>query len=181
MTRVIVAGGPGVGKSTLLEALGARGYRSVGDHARDVIRERVSQGLPPRPEPRAFAAEVLERSIAAYAGVRDDELVFFDRAIPDALGALYGEDALSDVELSHLLQAYPYDRRVFLLPPWPEIYVTDAERDHTFEHCRRVHAFLERWYPRCGYATIEVPCTAVTERCAFVLDALRRRSHGPGD
>jgi predicted ATPase len=58
------------------------------------------------------------------------------------------------------------------LPPWPAIYVTDAERDHTFEHARSVHRIALEWYRRCGYQVLEVPMTPVDERCRFVLDTL---------
>jgi predicted ATPase len=32
--------------------------------------------------------------------------------------------------LAALGQSHRYHRRVFLAPPWPEIYVTDRERGH---------------------------------------------------
>jgi predicted ATPase len=37
---------------------------------------------------------------------------------------------------------------VFVLPPWKAIYVTDAERDHTFEHAEAVDRITQEWYRR---------------------------------
>ena len=45
-----------------------------------------------------------------------------------ALEHLTGEPALAD-----LGQRHRYHRRVFLAPPWWEIYVSDPERRHGFE------------------------------------------------
>ena len=67
---------------------------------------------------------------------------------------------------------YPYDRRVFVLPPWETIYTTDSERDQTFADAVQVHDTLVRWYRECEYEIIEVPTGTVAERCAHVLRAL---------
>jgi predicted ATPase len=59
-----------------------------------------------------------------------------------------------------------------VLPHWPEIYCTDAERDHTFSHAVRVYEGLARWYRACGYTLHEVPRVSVAERAAYVLKVL---------
>jgi predicted ATPase len=55
MPRIVFAGGPGVGKTTVLLALQARGYPIVGDSARTIIQERRRLGLSPRPPALEFA------------------------------------------------------------------------------------------------------------------------------
>lgn len=62
--------------------------------------------------------------------------------------------------------------QVFVLPPWKEIYLNDAERDHTFDHAEAVHNITREWYRRCRYRLVEVPKVTVPERCTFVLQAL---------
>src|SRR5262249_13605755 len=57
-----------------------------------------------------------------------DGWVFFDRGLLDAAAAL--EHMTGDPALTALGQANRYHRRVFLAPPWPEIYETDPERGH---------------------------------------------------
>src|SRR4029077_11425608 len=54
--------------------------------------------------------------------------VFFDRGLIDAAAAL--EHMTGKPVLTALGQANRYHRRVFLAPPWPEIYETDPERRH---------------------------------------------------
>jgi predicted ATPase len=64
--RVIVTGGPGAGKSTLLAALAERGYPTMQDSAREIIRARKAKGLSPRLEPTEFANEILRRDVEQY-------------------------------------------------------------------------------------------------------------------
>ena len=59
MSRIVITGGPGAGKTALLSALHARGYTIVGDSPRTIIQDRVRRGLSPRPERREFAQATL--------------------------------------------------------------------------------------------------------------------------
>jgi len=79
---------------------------------------------------------------------------------------------LPAAEAERYLADYPYERRVFIPPPWEEIYATDDERDQSFRESVRVHDTLWEWYVRCGYEPVQVPRASVEERCAFVLRTL---------
>lgn len=181
--RVVVTGGPGAGKTVLLEELARRGHPYAPESARTIIRERLARGLPPRPDPAEFAYEILGRDIEQYRGVtrgpRPDratagagDLHFFDRSILDALGMLDQLGILSARERDRHLTDYPYHRQVFLLPPWEAIYRVDSERDQTFGESVRVHDTLRQWYLRCGYETVSVPPGPVADRCDLVLKTL---------
>src|SRR6266566_668853 len=54
MSRIVITGAPGAGKTMLLLALQARGYTIVGDTARTIIQDRRRRGLSPRPDPYTF-------------------------------------------------------------------------------------------------------------------------------
>ena len=96
--------------------------------------------------------------------------VFFDRGLIEAAAALQhltGEAALLPVCRSHR-----YHRRVFLAPPWPEIYVTDTERRHGFHTALPEYRRLLQTYPSLGYEICILPKTGVGERADFVLSEL---------
>jgi predicted ATPase len=172
MRRIVITGAPGAGKTTLLVALRGRGFRTVDESARAIIQERLAVGSSPRPPALDFAREILNRDIAKYEQPPGVDPVFFDRSIVEAL-CMVGEAGRLDAhELRDLLTRYPYDRRVFVLPPWEAIYTTDGERDQSFADALRVHDTLTRWYRRCEYEIVEVPTGTVAERCAHVLRAL---------
>lgn len=171
--RFVVTGGPGGGKTTVLAALAERGYGFAPESARRIIQERLMAGLSPRPEPALFAHEVLSADIEKYRETdAGDGPWFFDRGVLDALWMLDAENALTYDQATRYVHDFPYNRRVFLLPPWKEIYGTDAERDQTFEQSVEVFEGLKRWYRQWGYETLEVPRTHVGERVSFILEAV---------
>lgn len=173
MPRVLITGGPGVGKTTLLAELAARGYETVAESARAIISERRARGQSPRPEPVAFAQEILRRDTEkCHRHPGESGWVFFDRGLVEALGMLHEVAPLSAPELDAALRAHPFHPFVFVLPPWKEIYTTDAERDHSFPWVEQVHGQVVRWYRSCGYVLHEVPRLPVVARAEFVLRAL---------
>jgi len=173
MPRVLITGGPGVGKTTLLAELGARGYATVAESARAIIAERLARGQSPRPDPIAFAQEILRRDTEKYhAHSGESGWVFFDRGLVEALAMLHEVAPLPPVQLDATLRAHPFHSSVFILPPWKDIYTTDAERDHSFPWVKCVHEQLVQWYRSCGYVLHEVPQLPVAARAAFVLRAL---------
>jgi predicted ATPase len=173
MRRVILTGGPGAGKTTLLHEFSRRGYSTVSDSARELIAERLARGDTPRPEPPAFARELLRRDKFKYAAVLGQEdLVFFDRSPIESLAMVHEASPLPEVQLQAELAAFAFHRTVFMLPPWEQIYQTDTERDHTFDHATRVHTSLVRWYKKCGFSIHEVPKLSALARAEHVLHAL---------
>ncbi len=156
----------------MLLELAERGYAVVDESARAVIRERLSNGLTPRPEPEIFAREILGRDLEKYSRTSKPDTIFFDRSALEAIGMLHDATGLDNEELEILISSHSYFHRVFILPPWEAIYRTDSERDQTFEDALRIHASILNWYRRWKYETIEVPVGPVSERCSFVLTQL---------
>ncbi|MGF6229916.1 putative ATPase [Inquilinus ginsengisoli] len=66
----------------------------------------------------------------------------------------------------------PDHRRVFLTPPWPEIYGTDPERRHGLDAALAEYERLLEAYPALGYEVVVLPKASVTERAEFVLATL---------
>ncbi len=171
--RFVVTGGPGGGKTTLLSALAERGYSFAPESARQIIKERLAAGLPPRPDPVSFAQEILSSDIEQYQDVAScADPMFFDRGVLDALYMLDAENALTQDEIAEYVQKFPYNSVVFLLPPWKEIYATDSERDQTFEESVEVFEGMKRWYSQWGYETLEVPLCNINERISFILQRI---------
>jgi predicted ATPase len=173
MPRVILTGGPGVGKTTLLCQLASLGHVVVDESARALICERMSAGLSPRPEALAFASEILRRDMVKYERTADTaNWIFFDRSPLEALAMVQEVAPRPGVEVEAAIAGFRFHRTVFVLPPWPDIYIQDKERDHSLEHCLAVHESLVSWYSRCRYHIYEVPRLHVAERVEYVLQFL---------
>ncbi len=171
--RVVITGSPGAGKTTLLAELATRGYSTVEESARAIIAERLASGASRRPDPLAFAREILRRDIAKYFWQQHpSNWVFFDRGVIEAIGMLHEASPLPAEELKAMLSAYPFYAVVFILPPWEAIYTNDAERDQSFADAVRVHARLEQWYGACGYTLHEVPRLPAPQRADHILRVL---------
>jgi predicted ATPase len=171
--NVVITGGPGSGKTTLLAELASLGHPTVPESAREIIAERRSRGLGPRPAPLEFAKEILRRDAEKYRRHSSaSTYVFSDRGAVEALAMVHRASPLGEGELSRMLGEFAYHPVVFILPPWEAIYRTDAERDQSFTEAIEVYAWLSEWYRACGYALHEVPPLSPRERARHVLEQL---------
>uniref|UniRef100_UPI00404967D2 AAA family ATPase n=1 Tax=Flavobacterium sp. TaxID=239 RepID=UPI00404967D2 len=62
--------------------------------------------------------------------------------------------------------------KVFMLPPWEEIYVSDKERYESYEQALEIHEHLKQTYTNFGYKIVEVPKDTVEKRAAFILNKI---------
>jgi len=62
--------------------------------------------------------------------------------------------------------------KIFILPPWEEIYVSDDERYENYEQAKLIYGHLKETYEKYGYNLIEVPKGTVEERILFILNQL---------
>jgi predicted ATPase len=64
--------------------------------------------------------------------------------------------------------------KVFLLPPWQEIYQSDEERYENFEQAKLIYNHLKETYENYGYELIEVPQGRLENRILFILEAISK-------
>lgn len=167
----VITGGPGSGKTTLLEALQQRNYAVVPEVARQIIIEQSATGGKALPwgDRRSYLEMMLERSVASYEEHRKQTgILFFDRSILDAIGyAKIISTAFPPVFMQAARQ-YRYNKKVFILPPWKEIYTTDTERKQTWEEAVATYEILADTYTRHDYQLIDIPPLPVEMRVRFV-------------
>jgi predicted ATPase len=158
-----------VGKTTLIRHLQAMGERVVEETARAVIREQVASGgcAVPWLDNVAFAEEAARRDMAIFDGLAAETgRVFFDRGIMDSYGA---NGAAPSPAIIEAVRTRRYNARVFVAPPWREIYETDAERRQDWPEAERTFDTVMRMLRTLDYAPVVLPKASVEARAAFVL------------
>jgi predicted ATPase len=170
----ILTGGPGVGKTTVLDALQHSGWTCIPEAARPIIQNQQAQNGEALPwkNKEQYTNQMLCKSVKDYkkAFRGKKEITFFDRGIPDTLAYADLEDLTIPDDLRFYSQHYRYNTSVFLFPPWREVYRTDDQRKQSFEEVISTHQIMVQTYRSCGYTPIVVPRTTVQERCNFILD-----------
>jgi len=172
--RVIITGGPGTGKSTIIDLLEQKGYSCHREVSREVIKQEIEKGtdLLPWNNNEGFSNLVLDGQTNQYRKAIDGRLNFYDRGILDVIAYLR-KDALPTEAMEDLAKHYPYAKKVFLTPPWQEIYAVDNERKENFEMMKEIHQSLISTYSDFGYEVIEVPKHSAEERVQFILSHLQ--------
>ncbi len=65
-------------------------------------------------------------------------------------------------------QLFRYHQRVFIAPPWPQIYTTDSERHQDFAEAVRTHDAMAAAYTQHGYQLSTLPRSDIASRVKFI-------------
>lgn len=168
----VLTGGPGSGKSTLVSALRERGFMTVDESGRAIIREELAEGGDALPwgDRARFAQRMLDRETENHARMRESSAtVIFDRGIPDVIGYLRLCDLPVPAAADEAARIWRYNPLVFIAPFWAQIYAQDAERKQSAEEAERTYLTMHAVYSEYGYELAELPLATVEERTEFVL------------
>ncbi|NAS30365.1 AAA family ATPase [Flavobacteriaceae bacterium R38] len=180
--KIVITGGPGTGKTAVISTLESAGYFCFEEVIRDMTKkakaEEKSSIFASNPivsveDPLSFNIQILEGRIQQFlnAPKQCKKPVFYDRGIPDVLAYMdffaqeYGQ------KFTEACENHRYEK-VFILPPWKEIFTSDNERFESFDQTVGIHHSLEKIYRLFGYDPISVPFGSIHERIHFILDHL---------
>ena len=168
----VITGGPSSGKTTTVNLLKERGYMTTIEHARHYIDTQKVGGSTVeeiRANQLTFQRGILNMQIEQERALSPNEVIFLDRAIPDAL-AYYRFLGLSpDEKLQEAVHKHLY-KRVFILDPLP--LVSDYARTEDGVAQKKIHALLAEVYESLPYPVVHVPVLPPEERVDFILKNL---------
>jgi predicted ATPase len=171
----IVTGGPGSGKSTLIEALESRGYARSLEAGRGIIQDQMAIDGPALPwrDPLLFAELMLNWEMRSYhAAQAHAGPVLFDRGVPDVIGYLTLCGLPVPAHFERAAARFRYHKVVFIAPPWPQIFPQDAERRQSPEEAEQTYAAMVRTYTSRGYTLVELPRASIEDRVGFVVERI---------
>ena len=133
--KIVISGGPGSGKTTLVNLLRVKGYECMDEFSRTIIKRAQKHG-----ENNFFKSQPLEFSKEVWNGRKEQyknskpsssktqkSYVFFDRGLHDVLAYMDCLGVTYDT-CKFDLSGFPYDLAVLLLPGSPFISKIMNER-----------------------------------------------------
>lgn len=171
----MITGGPGTGKTMVINELIKRSYICKTEISRQVTLKAREEGIEQLflTQPLLFSKLLLEGRIAQFLEAKncDEKLIFFDRGIPDVHS--YMNFLKTDYPDTYLEKSdcHRYTK-VFLMPPWEEIYISDNERYESYEESLQIYSYIRKAYLDLGYQVTEVPHGSIIERTEFILNSI---------
>jgi predicted ATPase len=180
---VVITGGPGAGKTSLVTYLASLGYVTVPEAAIQIIDELNRElGVSGQVEwreghPAEFVQLAFRRQVALEMAcpVAEGSIGFCDRGRPDvvAYARLYGLEL--DREVRSLIERQRY-LRVFLLDTLSSFEDRSATgRTSDRERSLRIGDLLDDAYRSYGYSPFQVPELSIEDRARIVLSELGLR------
>lgn len=174
--KIVITGGPGTGKSTLINELIKQGYPCLKEISRQVTLDAQKEGIGQLflTNPLLFSELLLKGRQQQFeeANKLQSDIIFFDRGLPDVLAYM---NYIGDTYPQSFVDACKnvvYDT-VFVLKPWETIYTSDSERYESFEQALEIHDHLLNTYQQFNYNLIDVPFGTIVNRTDYILKVLK--------
>lgn len=173
--KIVLIGGPGTGKTSVLNELKNRGFFCMQEVSREVTLKAKEEGIEQLflTEPLLFSEKLLEGREQQYlkADQSKEKVVFFDRGIPDVHA--YMEYFNTDYPKTFIEKSNQYKYTViFHFSPWKAIHTTDNERYESFEESQEIDKHILKAYTELEYDIKKVPLGTVEERTDYILNVL---------
>lgn len=175
MKRILLTGGPGTGKTTILSELEKRGYICFPEVSREIILEAQKEGIDQLflTKPDEFNKKLLTGRISQFNNcvTIESEYIFLDRGLPDIIAYNNYIEVDSSPEVITAVTDFIYDF-VFVFPPWKKIYKNDNERYESFDEAQKIHENLKKTYEGLSYDVCEVPLGDISDRANYILNII---------
>lgn len=168
----VITGGPGSGKTTTVNLLNARGYKTTIEHARHYLDTQLITGKTVeeiRRNQKEFQSGILDMQIEQENSINPKDVIFLDRAVPDALAYYRFLDIQEDEKLLRALRTVSY-KKIFILDPLP--LVKDYARTEDDKDQKKIHELLVEVYQSLPFPVLHVPVLPEEERVDFILKNL---------
>ena len=167
----VITGASSSGKTTLIELLAQKGYRTFPEAGRQYFERELAKGrtiAEIRKDRAAMTRDIYVLWLEFNKSLRATEFIFLDRGLPDAL-SFYRFASMDPNGI--LLDCFQHRyASVFLLDRLP--YQQDGIRGGDDISAVYFDAWMERDYIALGYEIVRVPVLSPEERLDFVLDKL---------
>jgi predicted ATPase len=177
--KIIITGGPGTGKSSIITFLKDLGYHTFSEFSRSIISNAKLKGdrniffsKPETFSEKLFQGrkkQLMESELIKHNKIKP--YIFFDRGLYD-IYAYLKYAGLESIDFKNRIFKFKYDI-VFLLYPWKKIYKIDLERMETFLESKIIHKEIKSVYKESKILIIKVPYDTIKNRVNFILNQIK--------
>ena len=182
--RIVITGGPGTGKTSIINVLKKKNFHCFEEIIRTLTlaakkehdtSAQVSNPIAFVNDPMLFNTNLLNGRVEQFrqAGTIEKDICFFDRGIPDVLAYMAFFNQSYDDKFINACRDNVYSH-VFLLPPWKALYTSDNERFESFNESQKIHQHLVEVYNRFGYNIMNIPFGTIADRTENILNIIEK-------
>lgn len=173
--RIIISGAPGTGKTSIISKLSESGYKCHKEVSREIIANQlqINGSITPWQDLFKFSEIVIKERLKQYKQATN-KIEFYDRGIIDSFAYLLKDNIHVEEEWITIAKEHKYYKKIFITPPWEEIYHTDHERKEDFMSATKIHSYLLEAYEAFNYNPIIIPKTTIQERINFILNEIEQ-------
>ena len=173
MSKILITGGPGTGKTSLINWMQEHGYFCSKEIVREITKRKREDGHDQYflSDPLSFSIELFNKRFEEYKKNYNSDYIFYDRGPLDVLAYLDFKNVKIPNDLNNKAKSINYDLS-FILHPWQDIYVNDDVRYETFSECEEIHKNLFNKYKEFNIKLISVPNCSVEKRFNFIKQYL---------
>ena len=159
--KIVITGGPGTGKSSVIGALRDRGYTTIDEAAmpiKEAEQRKKEAGLPyilPENDNAGFQRLIYSRQIELERNAYGT--TFVDRGLIDNIGYCRRFNTAIAPELELLCKSVAYEK-VFIMDPLPSsCYKNECARDESAQESAHLGELIGQAYQDYGHKIVRVP------------------------
>jgi len=168
----VITGGPGTGKTSVVNELEKKGYKFLMEAARWVSENdfRFKGKNILEINKKDFQDAIFDLQKKQISELKGDEIVFSDRGIGDTLAYYKIAGLKISDEKMELAKKFKYEK-VFVLDFF-NFYQKDKLRQESKKEQEKIHNEIVKTYEGLGYSLIYVPFMSVKKRTRFILERI---------
>ena len=169
----VITGGPGTGKTTIINYLQKKGYNCIPELSRELISEqlKINGSILPWKNIKKFSEIIALQRKKKIEEINSKEIYFLYRSVIDVYAYMKLKN-LNTKLIERKIGEIQYNNTVFVTPIWKEIYMNDHERKENIEMAEKIESSIIKTYKNYGYKIIKVPFGNIKTRAKFILSEI---------